>query len=123
MEKERTPTRVNVKKVALSHRGYKHFLDWYSNPRHLYIGRSMDHYVKGAEASKWQNSFTVKKFGLEKCLELYEEKIRRTPELLGAIHELEGMELGCWCKPFPCHGDILINLFKEINEEKNDLTI
>ena len=21
--------------------------------------------------------------------------------------------LGCWCKPFRCHGDILIKLFKE----------
>ena len=27
--------------------------------------------------------------------------------------ELEGKELGCWCKPSPCHGDILIKLFKE----------
>ena len=25
----------------------------------------------------------------------------------------EGKELGCWCKPSPCHGDILIKLFKE----------
>ena len=36
-----------------------------------------------------------------------------------AIPELEGMQLGCWCKPFRCHGDILIKLFKEINNEKN----
>ena len=27
--------------------------------------------------------------------------------------ELEGKELGCWCKPSPCHGDILIKLLKE----------
>ena len=27
--------------------------------------------------------------------------------------ELEGKEIGCWCKPGPCHGDILIKLFKE----------
>ena len=27
--------------------------------------------------------------------------------------ELEGKELGCWCKPYLCHGDILIKLFKE----------
>ena len=27
--------------------------------------------------------------------------------------ELEGKEIGCWCKPSPCHGDILIKLFKE----------
>ena len=100
MDKERTPTCVSVRKADLSRQGYKRFLDWYLDSTHIYIGRSMDHYVKGSEASKWQNSFTVKKFGLEKCLELYEEKIRRTPELMVAIPELEGMELVCWCKPF-----------------------
>ena len=33
----------------------------------------MEHYVKGARGSKWQNPFTVKRYGLEKCLQLYEE--------------------------------------------------
>ena len=106
---------VNVKKVALYQKGYKCLLDWSLNPNHIYIGRCMEHYVKGARGSKWQNPFTVNRYGLEKCLELYEEKIRRTPELMEAIPELEGMELGCWCNPSPCHGDILIKLFKEIN--------
>ena len=27
--------------------------------------------------------------------------------------ELERKEIGYWCKPSPCHGDILIKLFKE----------
>ena len=27
--------------------------------------------------------------------------------------ELEGKELGCWCKPSLCHGDILIKIFRE----------
>ena len=111
------PTCVNVKKVALSQKGYKCLLDWSLNPKHIYIGRCMEHYVKGARGSKWQNPFTVKRYGLEKCLQLYEEKIRRTPELMNAIPELEGMQLGCWCNPSPCHGDILIKLFKEINND------
>ena len=116
---DKTPTCVNVKKIALSQRGYKCFMDWCLDPKHMYIGRSMEHYVKGVGGSKWQNSFTVKKYSLEKCLELYEERIRRTPELMAAIPELEGMQLGCWCNPFRCHRDILIKLFKEINDEKN----
>ncbi|CAF1261441.1 unnamed protein product [Adineta ricciae] len=32
--------------------------------------------------------------------------------LLNDLHELEGKRLGCWCKPKPCHGDILCELFK-----------
>ena len=115
---DKTPTCVNVKKVALNKKGYKCLMDWCLDPKHIYIGRCMEHYVKGARGSKWQNPFTVKRYGLEKCLKLYEEKIRRTPELMSAIHELEGKQLGCWCNPFPCHGDILIKLFKEINYGK-----
>ena len=106
------PTCVSVKKASLSNQGFKSFLDWSCQPGHLYIGRSMSHYIEGAEGSKWQNTFTVKKYGLVRCLELYEEKVRNTPELMGAIRELEGLELGCWCKPEPCHGDVLIKLFK-----------
>jgi hypothetical protein len=29
------------------------------------------------------------------------------------LHELNGKELGCWCKPDKCHGDILIKLYNE----------
>ena len=73
----------------------------------------MTHYIQGAVGSKWRNTFTVKKYGLEKCLELYEKRVRSTPELIEAIGELEGMELGCWCKPNPCHGDVLIKIFND----------
>ena len=107
------PTIVSLKKAALASRGFKSFSDWSSQPGHLYIGRSMVHYIQGAEGSKWQNNFPVKRYGLARCLELYEEKVRNSPELLGAIEELEGKELGCWCKPGPCHGDILIKIFNE----------
>ena len=55
----------------------------------------------------------MKKYGLGKCLELYEERVRSTPELIEAIGELEGMELGCWCKPGPFHGDVLIKIFND----------
>ena len=61
----------------------------------------------------WDPSGRVKKYGLTKCLELYEKKIRNSTELMAELRELEGMELGCWCKPAPCHGDVLIKIFKE----------
>ena len=32
------------------------------------------------------------------------------PELLIQIHELKDKNLGCWCKPLPCHGDVLAEL-------------
>ncbi len=104
---------VNIKKKHLVESGYKDFEDWITNPTNLYIGRNMNFYVKGTLASKWQNPFSVKKYGLDRCLELYEEHITKS-DLINQINELEGKTLGCWCKPNRCHGDILMKLLKEI---------
>ena len=107
---------MSLKKYSLSKRGYKSFKDWNSDPNHLYIGRDMTHHIAGALGSKWGNPFKANKNNknsLNKCLERYEDHIRRNPGLFSAVMELEGKELGCWCKPSPCHGDILIKLFKE----------
>ena len=109
------PHCVSLKKASLTARGYKSFEDWNSNPNHLYIGRNMSHHVAGALGSKWGNPFKVNKSeknSRKKCLERYEAHVRNDP-LFNAVMELEGKELGCWCKPSPCHADILIKLFKE----------
>ena len=73
----------------------------------------MSFYVKCATKSKWANPFTSSKYGLEKCLERYEEYIRNNKELMDSLPELKDKILGCWCKPKSCHGDILIKLLKE----------
>ena len=107
---------MSLKKSTLTGRGYKSFEDWNSDPNHIYIGRDMSRHVAGALGSKWGNPFKAKKankHSLSKCLKRYEDYVRNSPDLFNALMELEGKELGCWCKPFPCHGDILIKLFKE----------
>ena len=108
---------MSLKKSSLTRRGYKSFEDWNADPNHIYIGRDMSHHVAGALGSKWGNPFKPpkksNKKSLNKCLERYEDYIRKNPDLFNAVMELEGKELGCWCKPSPCHGDILIKLFKE----------
>jgi len=104
---------INVKKGELNKRGYDNFEDWIKDPNHIYIGRNMAFYVKGAVGSKWKNPFKVKKYGLDKCLELYENYIKENKELYNSLDELKNKELGCWCKPNKCHGDILIKLLNE----------
>lgn len=120
------PTVVNVNVENLRKRKPKinSFIEWSSDPNHVYIGRN-NFYVK-APQSKWYNKFTVKEHGLEKALELYENDIRNNEELLNSLHELEGKELGCWCKPEKCHGDVLVKLVrenqaKEIKEDKEQI--
>lgn len=70
---------VNVKKNELKKNGYENFEEWRRNPQHIYIGRNMSFYVPFTHASKWQNPFRVKKHGLEECLRLYEEYVRKGP--------------------------------------------
>ena len=106
------PTIVNVKKAELNKREIKDFSAWQEKDGNFYIGRNMDFYVKGTKKSKWCNPFSVKKYGLDECLRLYEEHVRKN--LMNSLEELrDKKELGCWCKPNKCHGDILIKLLEE----------
>lgn len=74
------------------------------NPHDVYIGRP----------SKWGNPFEIGKDGTRaQVIAKYEEWIRNNPELLEQISELEGKTLACWCKPKPCHGDVLVKILNE----------
>jgi hypothetical protein len=71
----------------------------------VYIGRP----------SKWGNPFRMRKEGDRAAvLEKYSVWITEGDgrHLLADLHELKGKTLGCYCKPKPCHGDILIELIK-----------
>ena len=107
---------INISKKQLNKNNYNNLLHWLEDPNHIYIGRNMNFYVEGANASKWQNPFTVKKYGLDDCLKLYEEYVRTN--LYNDLDELKGKIMGCWCIPNKCHGDILIKLFNEKNSNK-----
>lgn len=79
----------------------------------VYIGRDVKYGSIHFPGSKWQNPFHVDQYGREKCLEMYEKYIRTLPRLYNSLHELKGKILGCWCKPLPCHGDVLLKLIDE----------
>ena len=78
-------------------------------PDAVYIGRP----------SKWGNDFThlqgrtlarFKVNSVEEAVAAYRRWIVQQPELMAALHELRGKDLVCWCKPGPCHGDVLLEL-------------
>ncbi len=67
----------------------------------VYIGRP----------SKWGNPFVMGVDGLRAdVVRQYEEWIEGQPKLLGALGELRGKVLGCFCAPAECHGDVLARL-------------
>jgi hypothetical protein len=76
-------------------------------------------------SSKWGNPFTHKdgtmaKFKVatrEEAIEKYREYILNNEELMSSLDELKGKVLGCWCKPKACHGDILVELIENKEDE------
>lgn len=114
-------TIVNVK-VKHIRPTYNTLQDWMGNPNHEYIGRcgivfiNKERFPK--KSSQWANPFTVKKYGMERCLEMYEDWVREKikEEGIDELKKLEHKVLGCWCKPNKCHGDILIKILNELDE-------
>jgi hypothetical protein len=86
----------------------------------LYIGRQCYHHPWKLAQSKWHNPFHLKHYNYcrKTVLQKYENYILRNKLLMNSLKELRGKRLGCWCKPLPCHGDILVKLVKkEIQKE------
>jgi len=84
-------------------------------PFDLYIGRAWAEFP----ASKWANPFHLKDpndIGERyRVAEQYKQHVRSRPDLVAALPELSGLTLGCWCRPkYPCHGDMLEELFIEL---------
>ena len=115
---------INICKKELQKHDYRDLEHWLENPNHIYIGRNLTFYVKGAIHSKWANPFSVKKYNRDECLQLYKEwiktginpitkKKRKEGPLHQDIDELKGKKLGCWCHPEACHGDVLAQLLSD----------
>lgn len=76
-----------------------------THPYDRYIGRP----------SKWGNPFEIGKDGdRATVLAKFEAWLETQDALLDALHELKGCTLGCYCKPLPCHGDLLVELANNI---------
>jgi Domain of unknown function (DUF4326) len=83
----------------------------YTEPFDVYIGRG----------SKWGNPYSWKpgtkaKYMVssrEEAIQKYKEWVLQQPTLMNSLHELKGKTLGCFCKPAPCHGDVLVELVEK----------
>jgi Domain of unknown function (DUF4326) len=74
----------------------------------VYIGRPSDWGNPYSHLEKSAAQFKVET--REEAIEKYREWIKTQPELLARLPELKGKSLGCWCKPFACHGDVLASM-------------
>ena len=82
----------------------------------VYIGRAVP--KAGLEASKWGNPIVLTDDSDEerkRVIVEYRAWILEQPELMGALSELRGLRLGCWCAPKLCHGDVLAELADQVS--------
>ena len=102
---------VNVQKRELRRSGYRSLKDWVDDPDNVYIGRK----TSGAPDNydfKWGNPFPEYKYGREECIKMFKKHLYSSG-LIDDIEELRGKNLGCWCSPKACHGDVLMKVLRD----------
>jgi hypothetical protein len=44
---------------------------------------------------------------IERYRNYFHNRMETDPEFNRRVHELKDRTLGCFCKPYPCHGDVI----------------
>ena len=80
------------------------------------------HYI--GRPSTLGNPFTIGKDGTrEEVIAKFERWAWHSSEVMETIERLpEDAVLGCWCKPQPCHGDVIVKLWGELHHNEPALT-
>jgi len=116
-----------------SKKKYNDLKEWMADKNNVYIARQGVVFIETEEgkkerwpkeASPFANPYAVGKDGTrEEVIEKFEEDMRGRLEdekegqkWRKALMGLKGKTLGCWCKPEPCHGDVLLKLIDEYSE-------
>ena len=53
---------------------------------------------------------------IRKYRKYFYDRLRKDPVFYKKVLALKGKKLGCWCKPKPCHGDVIVE-FLEGNQD------
>lgn len=119
---------VNVK-VENIRPEYKDLECWMKNKDNIYIGRRGIVFINNKrfpeEDSVWCNPFKINassdREDVIKKYELYiKKRLQSEPGLVNELLKLKKKNLGCWCYPEGCHGDVLIKMIKYYSKKKND---
>lgn len=111
---------VKVKNIRPA---YKNLKEWMEDSDNVYIGRSnvviIDKKRFPNISSPFCNPYKEGKDGtLDQIIQKYEiyirDKIDKDENLKQQLIDMYGKNLGCWCKPEKCHGDILVKIIDEL---------
>ena len=82
--------------------------------RHKYGRLNNSSYEYIGRPSKFGNPFFMKsEADRDKVVQQFEEYARNNEWILTNINTLTNKEIGCFCAPKKCHGDVLVKLWEE----------
>ena len=91
---------------------YNNLKEWMDDPNNVYIGRGGVVFI--------DNKRFPPNGPLEERIEKYRiymsKKLKEDDTLVKNLLQLQGKNLGCWCKPEKCHGDVLIELINKYSK-------
>jgi hypothetical protein len=110
-------------KVKFIRPKYQNLKQWTEDINNVYIGRRgivfIDNERFPKKDSPFCNPFKMgKNSSRDEVIKKYKEyiliKIEKEPELKNELILMKGKNLGCWCHPESCHGDILLELINSL---------
>lgn len=105
---------------------YDNLKEWTEDKNNVYIGRGGVVFIEGkrypSESSIFANPYKIGKDGTrEEVIAKYKrymmKKINddKSKTLKKELLALKDKNLGCWCYPDMCHGNVLIDLIKSVD--------
>lgn len=93
----------------------------YKETYDVYIGRNRFGKVSKVPGTYgWLgNPYDAKIYGLDQAIRLYRIYLLnrlQDPVFLKEFVKLRGKKLGCFCKPKPCHGDVIVEILNMLDD-------
>ena len=109
-------TVVNVK-VKYIRPEYLNLKEWMDDDNNVYIGRGGVVFIDGkrfpGQSSEWCNPYKItNELSRDECLDKYTKYLTsklKDKKTMKRFMLLKGKNLGCWCYPEACHGDVIKN--------------
>lgn len=122
METTQTTRVVNVK-VANIRPDYNNLKEWMEDENNVYIGRKGIVFIDGKRFPEKDSIFANPyKINDKETREIVISKYRtyildklKDDRVKTELMKLKGKNLGCWCAPEMCHGDVLKELIEIID--------
>jgi hypothetical protein len=98
---------------------YDNLKEWMNDDNNIYIARGGIVFIDGKRfpprSSNFANPYKIGKDGTrEEVIIKYKKyiinRLDNEPSLRNELISLKGKNLGCWCVPELCHGDVLLEL-------------